>query len=173
MAGVAGALACCGDRPVHAAGTAAPARHRLELTNVHTGETVNVTFSDAHGISPDELARLRHVLRDYRRDEEHDMDPALFVMLSELAQEAGFEPKYEVISGYRSPATNEHLRTTGHAVAEHSMHMEGRAMDVRLKGCPLSRLRDLALAARRGGVGYYPRSGFVHIDTGRVRSWQE
>jgi len=172
MAAIVGALAGW-DRPLHAEGVAAPARHRLELKNVHTGETVSVTFGDADSIGPDALARLRHVLRDYRRDEEHDMDRTLFVMLSELAREAGCEPRYEVISGYRSPATNEHLRAAGHAVAQHSLHMDGRAMDVRLKDCPLSRLRDLALAARRGGVGYYPRSGFVHIDTGRVRSWQE
>jgi len=101
------------------------------------------------------------------------MDPELYVILCDLAREAGYEPRYEVISGYRSPATNQQLRAAGHAVAEHSQHMQGRAMDVRLKGCPLSRLRDVALAARRGGVGYYPRSDFVHIDTGRVRFWQE
>ncbi len=152
---------------------ATEALRHLELTNVHTGEVVKVSFRDARSIAPDALARLQHLLRDYRRDEEHVMDPALYVLLSDLAREAGCEPRYEVISGYRAPATNEHLRNTGHAVAEHSQHMEGRAMDVRLQNFPLSRLRDLALDARRGGVGYYPRSGFVHLDTGRVRSWQE
>jgi uncharacterized protein YcbK (DUF882 family) len=81
--------------------------------------------------------------------------------------------RYEVISGYRSPATNARLHAAGHCVAEHSQHMEGRALDVRLKDCPLSRLYELALAAQRGGVGYYPRSNFVHIDTGRVRTWRE
>lgn len=156
-----------------AADTSRTITRHLELTNIHTGEVASVTFSDAHSMPRDSLARLQHLLRDYRRNEEHAMDPQLYVLLSDLAREPGYEPRYEVISGYRSPATNQRLRATGHAVAEHSQHMQGRAMDVRLIGCPLSRLRDLALAARRGGVGYYPRSGFVHIDTGRVRSWQE
>ncbi|MGH8140140.1 MAG: DUF882 domain-containing protein [Steroidobacteraceae bacterium] len=146
---------------------------RLELTNIHTGEVVSVTFRDADGLTTQQLARLRHVLRDYRRDEEHEIDPALFVLLSDLAREAGCEPHYEVISGYRSPATNAQLHAAGHGVAQHSLHMQGRAMDVRLKRCPLSRLRELALAAKRGGVGYYARSNFVHLDTGAVRAWQE
>jgi uncharacterized protein YcbK (DUF882 family) len=156
-----------------AAGTSAEAARHLELTNIHTGEVVSVTFGDERSIAADALARLQHLLRDYRRNAEHAMDPALYVLLSDLAREAGCEPSYEVISGYRSPATNAQLREAGHAVAEHSQHMAGRAIDVRLKGCPLTRLRDVALAARRGGVGYYPRSDFVHIDTGRVRSWQQ
>jgi uncharacterized protein YcbK (DUF882 family) len=148
-------------------------QRRLGLTNLHTGEALSVTFRDEHDIAPDAVAALRHLLRDYRVNEEHEMDPWLFRQLTDLAASAGVPAKYEVISGYRSPATNAHLHDTGHGVAEHSLHMEGRAMDVRLKGCPLERLRDLALAARKGGVGYYPRSNFVHIDTGRVRTWQE
>ena len=81
-------------------------------------------------------------------------------------------PHYEIISGYRSPATNEKLRQTGGGgVARRSLHMDGRAIDVRLAGCRLSQLRDLALAMNAGGVGYYPTSAFVHLDTGRVRSW--
>jgi uncharacterized protein YcbK (DUF882 family) len=87
--------------------------------------------------------------------------------------DAGVAPHYEVISGYRSPATNAMLHATGHAVSEHSLHMQGRAIDMRLRGYNLAAVRDLALAAKRGGVGYYPRSNFIHIDTGRVRKWQE
>ena len=146
---------------------------RLELTNLHGGEKLTVTFHDAHDIAPDALAALRHLLRDYRVNEEHDMDFGLFVQLTDLASACGVPAKYEVISGYRSPGTNAKLRAAGHAVAEKSQHMEGHAIDVRLEGCPLPRLHELALAARRGGVGFYPRSNFVHIDTGRVRSWQE
>ncbi len=101
------------------------------------------------------------------------MDFGLFMQLTDLARQCGVPAKYEVISGYRSPGTNAKLRAAGHAVAERSQHMEGHAIDVRLEGCPLARFRDLALAAKRGGVGFYPRSNFVHIDTGRVRSWQE
>jgi uncharacterized protein YcbK (DUF882 family) len=151
----------------------ASTQRRLELTNLHTGEVLSVTFRDEHDVAPDAVAALRHLLRDYRVNEEHEMDPGLFRQLTDLAASAVVPAKYEVISGYRSRATNAHLHETGHGVAEHSLHMEGRAMDVRLKGCPLERLRELALAARKGGVGYYPRSNFVHIDTGRVRTWQE
>jgi uncharacterized protein YcbK (DUF882 family) len=155
-----------------AAGNDASQR-RLELTNLHGGEKLTVTFHNEQDITPDALAALRHLLRDYRLNEEHDMAFGLFVQLTDLARQCGVPASYEVISGYRSPATNAKLRAAGHAVAEHSQHMEGHAIDVRLKGCPLPRLRDLALAAGRGGVGFYPRSDFVHIDTGRVRSWQE
>ena len=155
-----------------AAGSDANQR-RLELTNLHGGEKLTVTFHNEQDIAPDVLAALRHLLRDYRRNEEHDMASGLFVQLTDLARQCGVPARYEVISGYRSPATNAKLRAAGHAVAEHSQHMEGHAIDVRLKGCPLPRLRDLALAAGRGGVGFYPRSDFVHIDTGRVRSWRE
>ncbi len=161
-----------------AAIVAMPARsaeleRRLELTNLHGGEKLTVTFHDEHDVAPDAGAALRHLLRDYRANEEHAMDFGLFVQLTDLARECGVPAQYEVISGYRSPATNAKLHAAGHGVAEHSQHMEGRAIDVRLKDCPLERLHELALAAKRGGVGYYPRSDFVHIDTGRVRSWQE
>jgi uncharacterized protein YcbK (DUF882 family) len=151
---------------------AEPAR-RLELTNLHGGDTLTVTFHDERDITSHDNAALRHLLRDYRRNEEHAMDSGLFLQLADLARACGVPAKYEVISGYRSPATNGMLHAAGHHVAEHSQHMEGHAIDVRLKNCPLERLRDLALAAKRGGVGYYPRSNFIHIDTGRVRSWQD
>ncbi len=150
-----------------------PAGRTLELTNLHGGEKLTVTFLDEHDIAPDAAAALRHLLRDYRVNEEHEMDFDLFMQLTDLARECDVPAKFAVISGYRSPGTNAKLRAAGHAVAEHSQHMEGHAIDVRLEGCPLARLHELALAAGRGGVGYYPRSNFVHIDTGRVRSWQE
>lgn len=152
---------------------AGPAERRLELTNLHGGDKLTVTFHDERDIAPDAAAALRHLLRDYRVNEEHAMDFDLFMQLTDLARECGVPAKFAVISGYRSPGTNAKLRSAGHAVAQHSQHMEGHAMDVRLEGCPLARLHELALAAGRGGVGYYPRSNFVHIDTGRVRSWQE
>ena len=161
-------LGCFSQSP----GDAAPQR-RLELINLHGGDRVTVTFRHEHDIEPAALAGLRHVLRDYRRNEEHEMDFGLFMQLTDLARECGVPASYQVISGYRSPATNERLHAAGHAVAEHSQHMLGRAIDVRLEECPLARLHELALAAKRGGVGYYPRSNFVHIDTGRVRHWQE
>ena len=143
----------------------------LELKNLHTGEVVKVSFDRDAGPDAAGLARLQHLLRDYRVDEEHPMDPALYGLLCDLARSAGYPARYEVISGYRSPGTNRKLHDAGHAVAEHSQHMEGRAIDVRLVGCELTKLRDVALAAKRGGVGFYPSSNFVHVDTGRVRTW--
>ena len=154
-------------------GDEAESQRRLELTNLHDGAKLTVTFHNERDIAPDAAGALRHLLRDYRVNEEHDMDFGLFMQLTDLARECGVPAKYEVISGYRSPATNAKLRAAGHAVAQQSQHMEGHAIDVRLKDCPLARLHELALAAKRGGVGFYPRSNFVHIDTGRVRTWQE
>ncbi|MBV8742243.1 MAG: DUF882 domain-containing protein [Sinobacteraceae bacterium] len=152
--------------------TGGSAMRQLELHSLNTREMAIVTLTEA-GPTSDSVARLRHLLRDYRINEEHDIDNGLLLQLSDLARAAGCAPVYEVISGYRAPRTNAALRAAGHAVAEHSLHMEGRAIDVRLRGYPLASLRDLALAAKRGGVGYYPRSNFVHLDTGRVRTWQE
>jgi uncharacterized protein YcbK (DUF882 family) len=175
LAVVASAIAASAwfERPARGAPAETSEVRRLELTNIHTGETAAVTFRGARDIEPQTLAKLQHLLRDYRVDEQHEMDPRLYVQLSDLARAAGYEARYDVISGYRSPATNQHLHDAGHGVAEHSLHMQGRAMDVRLRGCPLARLHELALAAKRGGVGYYPRSNFIHVDTGTVRSWQE
>jgi uncharacterized protein YcbK (DUF882 family) len=173
LTAVATMLAVAAGLPIAAAAEDPGSLRRLELTNLHGGEKLSVTFHNEQDIAPDALGALRHLLRDYRVNEEHAMDFGLFMQLTDLARECGVPAKYEVISGYRSPATNAKLRAAGHAVAQKSQHMEGHAIDVRLKDCPLARLRDLALAARRGGVGFYPRSNFVHIDTGRVRSWQE
>jgi uncharacterized protein YcbK (DUF882 family) len=136
----------------------------LELTNTHTNEVVRVT--------PDTFAQFDHVLRDHRTGELFTMDRALYDLLVDLAAAAGREPQYEIISGYRSPATNAKLASRpGSGVSSRSLHMQGRAIDVRLKGYPTAKLRDLAIALKRGGVGYYERSDFVHLDTGRVRSW--
>jgi uncharacterized protein YcbK (DUF882 family) len=146
-------------------------RRSLELKNLHTGEVLKVTFDREAGPDAATLAKLQHLMRDYRADEEHTIDPALYGLLSDLAEATGHEARYELISGYRSPRTNAKLHAEGHGVAEHSQHMEGRAMDVRLIGCELTVLRDAALKAARGGVGYYPSSNFIHVDTGRVRTW--
>jgi uncharacterized protein YcbK (DUF882 family) len=149
----------------------AGSRRSLELKNLHTGEVLKVTFEREAGPDSQTLAKLQHLLRDYRVNEEHPIDPALYGLLVDLAEATGHAARYELISGYRAPRTNEKLHSEGHEVAEHSQHMEGRAMDVRLVGCELTVLRDAALKAARGGVGYYPSSNFVHIDTGRVRTW--
>jgi uncharacterized protein YcbK (DUF882 family) len=169
LAGGLVAVAAAADGAGGAAATGS--RRSLELKNLHTGEVLKVTFERETGPDPQTQAKLQHLLRDYRANEEHPIDPALYGLLVDLAEATGHEARYELISGYRSPRTNEKLHSQGHAVAEHSQHMEGRAMDVRLIGCELTVLRDAALKAARGGVGYYPSSNFVHIDTGRVRAW--
>ena len=143
----------------------------LELKVLRSGEVLAVTFDRDTGPDPAAVAKLQHLLRDVRVNEEHPMDTALYGLLVDLAAATGHEARYEVISAYRSPRTNEGLRAAGHAVAEHSQHIQGQAMDVRLLGCDLATLRDAALQAKRGGVGYYPSSNFVHVDTGRVRTW--
>jgi uncharacterized protein YcbK (DUF882 family) len=148
-----------------------PGQRWIELLNTHTHEIVNVAYRDADGLVPEALKQLDHVLRDHRSGEKREMDRTLFDLLADLAEAAGLEPRYEVISGYRSAATNAKLAAETSGVSKQSLHVEGRAIDVRLPGVPTARLRDLALAMKRGGVGYYARSDFVHLDTGRIRTW--
>jgi uncharacterized protein YcbK (DUF882 family) len=149
-----------------------PVERAIELFNTHTRETVKVVYKRGDDFIPEALARLNHVLIDHRSNEVHEMDPNLFDQLVDLAASAGVEPSYEIISGYRSPESNSKMAAKpGSGVSKKSLHMQGRAMDVRLKGVSVERLRDLALEAKRGGVGYYQRSQFVHIDTGSFRTW--
>jgi uncharacterized protein YcbK (DUF882 family) len=143
----------------------------IELFNTHTAETLRVAYRSASGFVPAALERLQWVLRDHRANESAPMDPQLFDQLAALAAAAGVEPRYQIISGYRSPLTNARLASAGRGVATRSLHMQGKAIDVRLHGVPCDALRDLALSAAQGGVGYYAKSDFVHLDTGRVRAW--
>ena len=144
----------------------------LELYNTHTSETASAVVARGAKLDSTTLALFRNVLRDHRNGESHDMDPRLFEQLHDLALAAHCDARYEIISGYRSPESNDKMSSRpGSGVAKKSLHMQGRALDVRLKGCPCSTLRDLALAAKQGGVGYYQRSDFVHIDTGAFRTW--
>lgn len=152
--------------------TPAVAERHLELHNTHTSETVSVVYRRGDEFQDQAVASLRHLLRDHRNGEAHEIDVALYDQLHDLALAAGCDPRFEIISGYRSPQSNSAMAAReGSGVAKHSLHMEGRAIDVRMHGCDCADLRDLALAAARGGVGYYRRSDFVHIDTGRVRTW--
>ena len=145
----------------------------LELHNTHTGETLKVTFRDEKGaFIPEALEKLDNILGDHRSHEHTTMDPQLFVLLVDLAASANTEPRYEIISAYRASETNETLRTNGGGQAKNSQHIQGKAIDVRLKGVDTATLRDLARALKRGGVGYYRKSDFVHVDTARVRYWE-
>jgi len=165
------ALAAAASASVFPAPAGADAARRLVLTHTHTGEVLDAVFGSAAGYRPAELGRLDWLLRDFRTGDVQPLDARLFDLLCELAKAAGVEARYEVISAYRSPATNAMLVATTDGVSSKSLHMEGKAIDVRLVGVPLARLRDLAVARAAGGVGYYPDSDFVHLDVGRVRSW--
>jgi len=140
--------------------------------NLHTGETLRTVYWAEGGYVPEALREIDHVLRDFRTDEVLSIDPALIDLLFALRREMGSTAAFGVISGYRSPATNARLqRNGGGGVATRSLHMVGKAIDIRLPGRRLRDLREAALGLRGGGVGYYPRSNFVHVDTGRVRFW--
>jgi len=143
----------------------------LSFAHTHTGESLSVPYFADGGYLPEGLSRLNHHLRDHRSGEEHAIDPALFDMLNDLRLATGAREPFQVISGYRSPKTNASLRSVGRGVAKRSLHMDGRAIDVRLADVESSVLRDAALELRRGGVGYYRTSDFVHVDTGRFRTW--
>lgn len=143
----------------------------LSMVSTHTGENLQVRYFEGGEYLPDALARLNRLLRDHRSGDVSPIDPKLFDQLHALATCAGCTPHFEIISGYRSPATNEKLRQGSSGVARRSLHMDGKAIDVRLGGVPTAKLRDLALALGGGGVGYYAKSNFVHLDTGRVRTW--
>lgn len=143
----------------------------LGMVNTHTGEKLQIRYFEAGQYVPAALSRLNHLLRDHRSGESAAIDPRLFDQLHALARCAECEPHFEIISGYRSPASNARLHAQSKGVATNSLHMQGRAIDVRLSGTTCRSLRDLALAMQSGGVGYYAKSDFVHLDTGRVRTW--
>jgi len=151
---------------------ALPDARTLALDHTHTRERLSVVYAVGEQYMPDALSTLNHFLRDHYSGEVGLIDPQLFDLLHRVRTELGASQSFQVISGYRCPTTNETLRTTrGGGVARRSLHMDGKAIDIRLPGVPLSELRDAAQSLRAGGVGYYPREQFVHLDTGRVRSW--
>jgi uncharacterized protein YcbK (DUF882 family) len=146
-------------------------RRLLSFLHTHTGESLDVAYFRVGVYDPLALQRINHLLRDFRTDEVHPIEPGVLDILFELQTLADRAAPFEVISGYRSRQTNAALRRHSAGVAEHSLHMQGRAIDVRLSDFPTRRLHELALGMRRGGVGFYPSSDFVHLDNGRVRFW--
>jgi uncharacterized protein YcbK (DUF882 family) len=144
---------------------------RLSFANLHTGETLDAAYWEGGAYVPDALAAVNHVLRDFRTGEVHPIAPNLLDLLVSLSGQTGVPAPYQVISGYRSPATNAMLHAESGQVAVKSLHMEGRAIDIRIEGMDLDYLHQAALDLSAGGVGYYPVSGFVHVDIGDVRSW--
>ena len=149
----------------------APAERRLNFYNTHTGEQLTASYWADGQYQNGELASIDWLLRDHRSGEVQVIDRRLFDILYTLQQRAGVRGPFEVISGYRSPATNQRLRREGNGVAKDSLHTHGQAIDIRLAGVALADLRRAALGLRAGGVGYYPASNFIHLDTGRVRAW--
>ncbi|HPF35324.1 MAG TPA: DUF882 domain-containing protein [Candidatus Krumholzibacteria bacterium] len=143
----------------------------LILRNLHTGERERLVYRPGEVLPPELQAAVNTLLRDHRNGDVHPIDPDLLDLLQTTAAACGAAADFTVLSGYRSPATNEALRRAGRSVAKNSFHLTGRAVDVRLAGVDLERLRRAARALHRGGVGHYPGPGFVHLDTGPFRTW--
>jgi uncharacterized protein YcbK (DUF882 family) len=167
--------ACAAAWPL---GFVCPARadgeRRLALVHTHTRERIEIAYGAAEGLRADVSAALDRFLRDHYSGTVGRIDVRLFDLLHGVRRALGAREgaPFEIISGYRAPATNARLRASrGGGVATHSLHMEGRALDIRLPGVPLAELRDAALSLAAGGVGFYEREQFVHVDTGRVRRW--
>ena len=143
----------------------------LKFYHSHTGESLQVIFFAGGQYLPEAMMELRVFLADWRNGEQRDMDPELMNILWRIQQISANKEVYEVISAYRSEETNALLHSKSKGVAKNSQHILGKAIDVRLRGLDLERLRKTARDLRLGGVGYYPGSDFVHVDTGRVRYW--
>lgn len=167
---LAGALGLAAPALI-AGGASASAPRRLSLLNLHTGERLAATYFEAGRYLPDALAAIDHVLRDHRTGAVHPMSPDLLDLVAALSDRLSGAGTVQVISGYRSPASNAALHARSSGVATRSLHMQGMAMDIRVPGVELGQVRKAALAMGRGGVGYYPESDFVHVDVGRVRQW--
>lgn len=146
-------------------------RRSLCLYNTHSAERLTAEYWVDGWYNPDARARLNHILRDWRTGEVTEIDPALLDLLHQIQSRTDTTAPLHVVCGYRSPATNARLARTNRGVARNSFHIKGMAVDIRLPDYNLRGLRQLALDLRVGGVGYYPRSGFVHVDTGPVRTW--
>ena len=147
------------------------AERSLFLYNLHTGESLKTVYWFNGGYLAEALDDINRILRDYRTDEITPIDTGLLDLLHMIHRRMGSQERLHIISGYRSPATNDHLRENSRGVARNSLHMEGKAADIRLPDQNLSALHQAAVALKCGGVGYYPGSDFVHVDVGRVRYW--
>ena len=148
-----------------------PFEKKLSFLNLHTGERTRATYWANGRYIPEGMRAINHVLRDHRTGDRYTIDPDLFDVLYLLQHKLGTRQEFHVISAYRSPATNAKLAEQNGGVAKNSMHTHGKAIDIRLPGRKLSDLRTAALSLQMGGVGYYPSSNFVHLDTGNYRFW--
>lgn len=147
------------------------ASRRVSFRNTHTNESFSGVYRIGNKYLPDAFDRINHVLRDHRTGEVFPIDPRVMDIIYSVHQMSGQKAPYDILSGYRCPKSNAKLRRSSNGVAKNSLHMTGQAIDLRMPGFSTARLRDLAKSLRAGGVGYYSRSNFVHMDSGDVRSW--
>lgn len=146
--------------------------YELRLHHTHTNERLDIIYRRGDSYDPAALRRLDYFLRDHRTGQVHSYDPHLFDLLHDLAGSLGRPAaEIDVVCGYRTRWSNDYLRARSSAVARHSLHMQAMAIDIRIPGVETARLRDAAVRLHRGGVGYYRREQFVHVDVGRVRRW--
>lgn len=151
---------------------AATQEHRLVLYNTHTAERLEIVYRRGDQFVPSALAKLDYFLRDHNTNDVRHFDPRLYDILSDLASSIGHPGgQFDIVCGYRTPRTNESLRAHTTGVAKNSLHIQAEAIDLRMPGVDTLKLRRAALALKRGGVGYYPHSDFIHVDVGRVRQW--
>ncbi|MGH8508603.1 MAG: YcbK family protein [Gammaproteobacteria bacterium] len=144
---------------------------RLKFSHTHTSESLSILYCEDGQYVPEALIEINHLLRDFRTGDVHAIDPRLLDILHAVQIRAESRGRFEVISGYRSQTTNAMLRRHSSSVSQGSLHLKGRAIDVRLSDVPTRLIRKAAISLAHGGVGYYPASDFVHLDTGRFRTW--
>ena len=166
-----GFLSCGLIKPVLAVPQTASAAHRVYFRNNKTGESFNGVYRVGDKYLPEAFDQIAHILRDTRNGETFPIDPRMIDIIYVIQRNLETDEPYQVLSGYRSPRTNAMLARVSYSVARHSLHMTGQAMDVRLDGRGINAIRSAAVDLHAGGVGYYPNSGFVHIDSGNFRTW--
>lgn len=165
------ALLMAGGTPARSAIVAAHDTRRLKLRHLHTGERVDITYFRNGRYDPEALRKLNHHLRDHRDGTVHQIDSRVLDYLHDLSDRLGVTSRIDIVCGYRSPKTNAILRAKTAGVAKRSLHMEGMALDIRIPGLRVKTIAKAAIAMKRGGVGSYSRSNFVHIDCGSPRTW--
>lgn len=155
------------------ASSASPEQYRLHLHHLHTGESIDIVYRIGDRYQPDAVQQLDHFLRDHRTGDVAQYDPREFDLLHSIVAKLGrSDATIDIVCGYRTPWSNNFLRSRSSGVAEHSQHMLGKAIDIRIPGFSTAQIREAALSLHAGGVGYYPISQFVHVDVGPLRQWQ-
>lgn len=155
----------------NAATSGTPSEKALAFYNTHTGERLRTVYWAQGNYIGESLGDINRILRDHLANETREIEPKLLDLLYAVSGQLGSREPFHVISGYRSASTNAFLRAHSSGVAENSLHTVGKAIDIRLPGRDLRSLRKVALELKGGGVGFYPKSDFVHVDVGRVRNW--